>query len=196
MSSFYSITLENVQGKIRVSKFLKEMDLAMPWNRLCSLIELHYPKAGMGRRPMPLKRMLKIYCLQQWYQLSDPGAEEAIYDRMCCADLMHGEEKAYFGDKGYFSDVDKRAARDAGIYWGILDRAKRNDPLSSKQKKRNQMLSKVRSKVEHAFAVLKERFGYRKVRYKGLYKNSCQLNMLFALGNIYKMRRQLTFSIA
>ena len=47
-----------------------------------SLIEPHYPKVGPqgGRRPFPIAVMLRIYCLQRWYTLSDPGAEEALYD--------------------------------------------------------------------------------------------------------------------
>ena len=54
----------------------------VPRVRLCALIEPRYPKASAagGRPPLPLERMLRIYCLQQWYNLSDPGAEEARYD--------------------------------------------------------------------------------------------------------------------
>jgi hypothetical protein len=62
--------------------FLAEMAAVVPWSVLESLIEPHYPKVGPqgGRRPFPIAVMLRIYCLQQWYQLSDPGAEEALYD--------------------------------------------------------------------------------------------------------------------
>ena len=58
------------------------MDQVVPWQRLCALIEPHYPKGSPagGRPPLPLERMFRIYCLQQWYNLSDPGAEEALYD--------------------------------------------------------------------------------------------------------------------
>jgi IS5 family transposase len=54
----------------------------VPWSRLLALIEPHYPKGSDkgGRPPLPLERMFRIYCLQQWYNLSDPGAEEALYD--------------------------------------------------------------------------------------------------------------------
>lgn len=64
----------------RREQFLSEMDQVVPWSRLVGLIAPHYPKGGQGRKPMPLERMLRIYCLQQWYQLSDPGAEEVLYD--------------------------------------------------------------------------------------------------------------------
>ena len=62
--------------------FLAEMERAIPWARLCALIEPHYPKGSPagGRPPLPLERMFRIYCLQQWYNLSDPGAEDALYD--------------------------------------------------------------------------------------------------------------------
>ena len=54
----------------------------VPWVALEAVIEPHYPKTGPngGRRPFPLGVMLRIYCLQQWYNLSDPGAEEVLYD--------------------------------------------------------------------------------------------------------------------
>ena len=60
--------------------FLAEMDRVVPWRELCALIEPVYPKPGKGRAPVGLGRMLRIYFLQQWFNLSDPGAEEALYD--------------------------------------------------------------------------------------------------------------------
>lgn len=62
--------------------FLTEMDAVVPWGRLLALIEAHYPKAGPkgGRPPMPLETMLRVYFLQNWYALSDPMAEETLYD--------------------------------------------------------------------------------------------------------------------
>src|SRR5207249_3050347 len=68
--------------KTRREQFLAEMDQVVPWARLCAVIEPHYPKGSPrgGRPPLPLERMFRIYCLQQWYNLSDPGAEEALYD--------------------------------------------------------------------------------------------------------------------
>ena len=58
------------------------MGLAVPWSVLEAVIAPHYPKEGPqgGRRAFPIAVMLRIYCLQQWYNLSDPGAEEALYD--------------------------------------------------------------------------------------------------------------------
>jgi transposase, IS5 family len=66
----------------RREQFLAEMDAVVLWMRLQALIEPHYPKAGLkgGRPPMPLEMMLRIYFLQNWYALSDPMAEETLYD--------------------------------------------------------------------------------------------------------------------
>lgn len=61
--------------------FLGQMDQVVPWKALLSLIEPHYPKSGQpGRQPYALETMLRIHLLQQWYALSDPGMEEALYD--------------------------------------------------------------------------------------------------------------------
>jgi IS5 family transposase len=69
------------KGKVtRRERFLAEMDAVVPWRHLMALIEPHYPKAGRGRHPHDLERMLRIYFLQQWFNLSDPQAEDAIYD--------------------------------------------------------------------------------------------------------------------
>src|ERR1700683_1705474 len=71
----------NGKGKVtRRERFLAEMDAVIPWPRLVRLIEPHYPKAGHGRQPLGLEKMLRIYFLQQWFNLSDPQAEDAIYD--------------------------------------------------------------------------------------------------------------------
>src|SRR5215813_5689769 len=71
----------NAKGKTtRRERFLAEMNAVIPWARLTALIEPYYPKAGDGRQPMPLERMLRIYFMQQWFNLSDPQAEDALYD--------------------------------------------------------------------------------------------------------------------
>lgn len=85
-------TFEKYGKKTRREKFLEEMERVMPWAELESLIEPHYPKAGNGRPPVGLSVMLRIYFLQHWFNLSDPAAEEALYDsaalrRFCGVDL-------------------------------------------------------------------------------------------------------------
>jgi len=64
----------------RRAAFLAEMQRVVPWSELCALIEPVYPKPGNGRPPVGLERMLRIYFLQHWFNLSDPAVEEALYD--------------------------------------------------------------------------------------------------------------------
>ena len=80
--SFASLDFATKKKRTRRDVFLAEMGRIVPWDALEALIAPHYPKLGPqgGRRPYPLIVMLRIYCLQQWYSLSDPGAEEALYD--------------------------------------------------------------------------------------------------------------------
>ena len=73
---------ERYSKPTRRAAFLAEMDRVVPWRALCALIEPVYPKPGKGRSPVGLERMLRIYFLQQWFNLSDPGAEEALYDSL------------------------------------------------------------------------------------------------------------------
>lgn len=61
-------------------RFLAEMDAVIPWASLVAIIEPHYPKAGNGTQPYPLALMLRVHCLQHWFNLSDPAVEEALYD--------------------------------------------------------------------------------------------------------------------
>src|SRR5271163_2387960 len=65
----------------RRTKFLLEMDRIVPWKRLRKIVRpFYYQGEGVGRRPIDLERMLRIYFLQQWFNLSDPAVEEALYD--------------------------------------------------------------------------------------------------------------------
>jgi len=71
---------ERYSKKTRRARFLDEMEQVVPWGELCALIEPYYPKAGNGRPPVGVERMLRIYFLQHWFNLSDPAVEEALYD--------------------------------------------------------------------------------------------------------------------
>jgi IS5 family transposase len=80
--SFASLDFAAKKKRTKRDVFLAEMAAVVPWSALESVVEPHYPRVGPqgGRRPFPLPVMVRIYCLQQWYSLSDPGAEEALYD--------------------------------------------------------------------------------------------------------------------
>jgi IS5 family transposase len=71
---------ERYGKKTRREQFLEEMDRVVPWAELEALIRTHYPKGDSGRPPIGLSIMLRIHFLQQWFNLSDPAAEEALYD--------------------------------------------------------------------------------------------------------------------
>ena len=71
---------ERHQKQTRRAEFLSQMEIVVPWRELVAEIEPFYPKAGHGRPPVGLERMLRMYFLQQWFNLSDPAVEEALYD--------------------------------------------------------------------------------------------------------------------
>jgi IS5 family transposase len=78
--TFSSIGFEVHHKTTRREKFLAEMDAIVPWASLCALIEPHYPSGERGRPPIGIDRMLRIYFLQQWFNMSDPQAEDSLYD--------------------------------------------------------------------------------------------------------------------
>lgn len=114
-----------------------------------------------------------------------------IHDSDKFEDCLTWEEKIILADKWYFNEERKKKARKAWIFCGILDKAKPKHKLSWKQKNRNKKLSSVRAKVEHPFQILKCQWWYTKTRYRWLQKNSAQLHTLFALINLFKVRKKL-----
>ena len=303
---------EKYRKVTRRERFLEEMEQVVPWQRLVRKIEPHYPKGdGRGRPPIGIERMLRIYCLQQWFNLSDPGVEEALYDsnamrRFVGIDLgrepapdettvckfrhlierhglaeklfasvnrylaerglrvsngtivdatiiqapsstknrdkqrdpeMHQTKKGnqwYFGMKLHIGADSKTRlihslqttpanVHDSQVMehllhgaetrvWGdcayggrrerMLSKAPhaqdftnrkgtRNEPLSDAERGRNRTKSKVRARVEHPFHVIKQVFGFVKVRYRGLMKNTSRIHMLCALANLHMARRRL-----
>ena len=298
----------------RREKLLAEMDQVVPWDALLAVIDPVYPKAGKDRRPYPLKMMLRIHLLQNWFGYSDPAMEEALYevaplrrfaglsltrgsvpdettilnfrrllethdlapevlatintyltdkglllrqgtivdatiihapsstknkakardpemhqtrkgqqwyfgmkahigvdvesglvhtvtgtaanvaDVAEVAELLHGKEQTVYADAGYIG-AEKRAPK-RGRKWHIAAKrgsitAMPEDELKEATKHLEYLKAAVRSKVEHPFRVVKRQFGYQKVRYKGLAKNTAQILTLFALSNLWMMRRRL-----
>jgi IS5 family transposase len=301
----------STKGKVtRRERFLQEMDAVIPWKRLISLIEPHYKKPGRGRRPMDLETMLRIYFLQHWFDLSDPAAEDAIYDSESMRrfarvelgedtvpdestilrfrhlleeydltkaifaeigallqekglllkqgtivdatiisapsstknrsrsrdpemrqtkkgnvwhfgmkvhvgtdkrgivhslvttdaaqadvnqlpDLVHGEESELYGDGAYWNESDRRSFGEVGVRYRVNRRGHRHRPLNEYWRRINRTRSKVRARGEHAFHVVKRLWGFRKVRYRGLKKNTARAYTAFALANLYMLRRKL-----
>jgi IS5 family transposase len=301
----------NGKGKVtRRERFLAEMDAVIPWSRLVRLIEPHYPQAGQGRQPLGLEKMLRIYFLQQWFNLSDPQAEDAIYDsesmrrfarvelgdevvpdestilrfrhlleqhglthgifdavadllearrlllrsgtivdatiiaapsstknasasrdpemkqtrkgrnwhfgmklhigadkrgivhtvRATAAsvaditqlpDLLHGQEREVFGDQAYWKEDDREFLEAWGMRYRINRRPTSKRPLSARWRMINRARSRTRARGEHAFRIVKQLWGFAKVRYRGLAKNLARAQTMFALANLYQVRRQL-----
>jgi len=301
----------NAKGKVtRRERFLAEMDGVIPWTRLLALIEPHYPKAGNGRQPLGLEKMLRIYFLQQWFNLSDPQAEDAIYNsesmrrfarvelgdevvpdestilrfrhlleqhgltkaifnavaglleerrlllrsgtivdatiiaapsstknasatrdpemkhtrkgknwhfgmklhigadkrgivhtvRATAAsvaditqlpDLLHGQKRELFGDQAYWKENDRKFLETWGVRYRINRRPTSQRPLSERWRMINRARSRTRARGEHAFRVVKQLWGFTKVRYRGLAKNLARAHIMFALANLYQVRRQL-----
>jgi transposase, IS5 family len=299
------------KGKVtRRERFLTEMDAVIPWTRLLALVAPHYPKAGLGTQPMPLERMLRIYFLQHWFNLSDPAMEDALYDseamrrfvrlelgvdavpdestvlrfrhllerhqltaamfaavRTLLEDrqllvkagtivdasiidappstkntaqardpemhqtrkgstwhfgmkvhvgtdtqgivhsltttaahvaditvlpqLLHGAERALYGDQAYWSEFHRQCAELQGIHYRVNRRGTWQRPLTAPQRRHNRQCSRARARGEHAFHVVKRLWGFAKVRYRGLAKNTARLFAAFALANLYLLRRRL-----
>ena len=302
---------ERYTKKTRRALFLEEMEQVVPWGELCALIEPYYPKAGRGRPPVGLERMLRIYFLQQWFNLSDPAVEEVLYDSvvMRCfvgidlgrepvpdettackfrhlleehqrggemletvnrhlqrqgvrittgtlvdatiihapgstknreqqrdaerhqtkkgkqwhfgmkahvgvdsktklihtavataanvadatvlPELLHGEETRVWGDQAYGGqrEVLHECAPHAQDWTHRRYRYK--DRIDELERAKNRVKSKVRSQVEHVFGVMKLKFGFVKVRYRGLAKNANRLFATCALVNLFLVRKKL-----
>ncbi|MCZ7599514.1 MAG: IS5 family transposase [Gammaproteobacteria bacterium] len=311
-TTFASMTYQAKKKRTRREKFLDEMEQVVPWAELVAVIAPYYPTSGRrGRQPKPLQAMLRIYFMQQWYAMSDPGMEDALYEiesmrrfaglelvedaipdestilhfrrllerhrlteqllatindvleakgallkggTMVDATIIHAspstknrekkrdpdmhqtkkgnqwffgmkvhvgadvnsgtvhtvsvtpanasdigqlpnllreDDRAVFGDAGYVHNSLKRAARKAGVLWGVALKARPKERLGSGQKARNRKVSSIRSRVEHVFRVMKRQFGYTKVRYRGLEKNAARVFTLIGLTNLYMKRRHL-----
>lgn len=110
--------------------------------------------------------------------------------------LLHGQESVAFGDAGY-QGIGKRSDAKADVTWHVAMRPGKRKALN-KENEADAMIDKaeklkagIRAKVEHPFRVVKRQFGFLKVRYRGLKKNTAQLFTLFALSNLWMVRSKL-----
>jgi transposase, IS5 family len=114
-----------------------------------------------------------------------------VHDSRVWDDLLHGAETSVWADKAYVSAERAEAFAGRGKFWGVMRKAPKGGALHPDDEYINRLIAKVRARVEHPFRVLKRQFGYIKTRYRGLPKNRAQLFSLFALGNLYLVRRRL-----
>ncbi|WP_143750016.1 transposase, partial [Caballeronia ptereochthonis] len=109
--------------------------------------------------------------------------------------LLHGEETDVYADAGY-QGIEKRKQTGSARWHVAMRPSKRRklnlkDPLDAIYDKIERLKAGIRAKVEHPFRILKRQFGYLKTRYRGLAKNTAQITTLFALGNLWMMRKAL-----
>ena len=180
MAADHNAQYEKYRKPTRRDAFLATMQALVPWAALCSVIEPHYPKVGSGRPPIGLERMLRMYFIQHWFNLADVACEDALLDstalrRFVGIDLGRErvpdattllkfrrllEDKAL--GEALFAKVAK-VLQTSGLRVGADEHIAR---LVNRSK------SRVRSKVEHVFAVVKRLWGFNKTRYRGLAKNA------------------------
>lgn len=153
-----TLGLDPLPKKTRNEVFLEEMNQVAPWSALAALIQPHARGAhrAVGRRlPFAVETMLRIYCLHLSWNLTDPAME----------------------------------VKDSKVSWEITMRPSKRRALDP-ERQLHQLLETVEkdkasigANVEHHFRIVKQQFGYAKVRYRGLIKNTARLTMLFALAN-------------
>jgi transposase, IS5 family len=114
-----------------------------------------------------------------------------LHDSQVWDKVLHGEETSVWADKGYVSAEREAAFQGPGKVWDVMRKAPKGSPLHPVDAQINRIIAMVRAKVEHPFRVIKRQFGHLKTRYRGLAKNRAQLFTLFALGNLFLMRRKL-----
>jgi IS5 family transposase len=114
-----------------------------------------------------------------------------VADVNVLGELLHGGEESLHGDSAYHSKDLTAQAEAIGLEFNVNERGTKHRALTKTQRPRNRRLSRVRATVEHPFLVVKRLWGHTKVRYRRIRKNLAQMHTLFALANVYRVRRQL-----
>lgn len=114
-----------------------------------------------------------------------------VHDSQKLPELLHGDETRVWGDSAYVGQHEAMLDKAPCAQNFIHEKGTRNRPLSDEQKSRNRTKSRVRAKGEHPFHVIKRIFGFTKVRYRGLMKNTHRLRITCALTNLFMVRREL-----
>ena len=129
------------------------------------------------------------------------GTSGNVNDVVEANSLLHGQETDVFADAGY-QGAHKRPDAKADVQWhvamrpGLRKLLDKTDPMDALTDQVERIKASIRAKVEHPFRVIKRQFGHVKVRYRGLAKNTAQLQTLFALANLWMVRRRLSGSLA
>ena len=105
--------------------------------------------------------------------------------------LLHGQERELYGDQAYWKEADRQAYEARGIRYRVNRRPPGRQPLSERWRQINRARSRTRARGEHPFLIVKRLWHFAKVRYRGLAKNLARAQAMFALANLYSVRRQL-----
>lgn len=185
---------------------LKEQGLLVSQGTMVDATIIHAPSSTKNRDKARDPEMHQTRKGKQWYfgmkihvgADVDSGAVHSVTTTAAnVADitelpkLLRKDDQVIFADAGYSSDTYRRGSRHMGLLWYVNDKRKGSHNLSSSQRKRNRKQSSVRARVEHVFRVIKRQFGFQKTRYRGLEKNTSQVNLLIGLANLYMLRRKL-----
>ena len=125
------------------------------------------------------------------------GTAANVNDVTQAGALVHGEETDVFADAGYQGVAKREETQGINANWHVAMRPgkrkvlDKSTPMGEIMDKLEQTKARIRAKVEHPFRVIKQQFGHAKVRYRGLAKNTARLTMLFALSNLWMVRRQI-----
>jgi transposase, IS5 family len=123
------------------------------------------------------------------HSLTVTHAAEADINEM--PQLLHGAERVVYGDRAYWSERDREDLERLAVRYRVNRRGRAKAPISEHWKKINRSRSRVRARGEHPFLVVKRLWGFDKVRYRGLAKNTSRAYTAFALANLYQLRRKL-----
>ena len=203
--SLSAFTDELAQVRTKKKEFLEQMNRIIPWGEWIALIQPCYYKGERGNKPYDLELMLRIYMLQNLYDLSDEGTVAEVIDSRAFSDFCgvdsgnqvpNGDTLGRFRnlliqhglqDQLFTQVVVMLMERGLILKKGtIVDSTIISAPSSTKNKdkKREHTKSSVRAKVEHVFGVVKGLLKFKKTRYRGLRKQAAKFNIMFALANL------------
>lgn len=123
------------------------------------------------------------------HSLATTAANE--HDITVAGELLHGKEKRVWGDAGYCGIQKREEHKDRKVKWFIAERPGKRTTMSKVAQECETIKASVRAKVEHPFRIMKGMFGYTKVRYRGLSKNTNRLYVLAGLFNLIRMKNRL-----
>ena len=189
----------------RINRSLEERGLLVKSGTIVDATIIHAPSSTKNQDKQRDPEMKQTKKGNQWYfgmkahvgtsmrgiihSLTTTAAN--VHDSVEFENLLHGAEESVYADSAYANATRKEEFEAQGITWRVSRKAAAGHPLSQKDKAWNRKQSRIRAFGEHPFQVMKCLWHHTKVRYRGLFKNTCQLFALCALTNIFRLRHKL-----